>query len=299
MIEGFGPRAARGRDARGDHVRPTGSIRTSSPCIDELRRRRSACPPMRAARRGRTTRSARRSHDRFGRELRERKQIARQGRPHRRGQGPARERIVAEFCPAGRRGRGHTPAQVKAAFHAVEEQVVRELILDGNRPDGRGLKRPPRRSPARSASCRARTARPSSSAARRRPWSPPRSAPAADEQRVDGLIDEYSKKFMLDYNFPPFTVGECRPIRGPGRREIGHGALAERSLKAGPARRPTSSPTRSASSRDILESNGSQLDGLGLRRHAGADGRRRADHATRSPASRSAWSRNGDQLRRC
>ena len=52
-----------------------------------------------------------------------------------------------------------------------------------------------------------------------------------DEQRVDGLIDEYSKKFMLDYNFPSFSVGEVRPIRGPGRREIGHGALAERSVK--------------------------------------------------------------------
>ena len=62
---------------------------------------------------------------------------------------------------------------------------------------------------------------------------------------------------MLDYNFPPFSVGEVRPIRGPGRREIGHGALAERSLKRRPARARTSSPTRSASSRDILESNGS------------------------------------------
>ncbi len=52
-----------------------------------------------------------------------------------------------------------------------------------------------------------------------------------DEQRVDGLIEEYSKKFMLDYNFPSFSVGEVQPIRGPGRREIGHGALAERSVK--------------------------------------------------------------------
>ena len=51
-----------------------------------------------------------------------------------------------------------------------------------------------------------------------------------DEQRVDGLVEEYTKKFMLDYNFPSFSVGECRPIRGPGRREIGHGALAERSV---------------------------------------------------------------------
>ncbi len=55
---------------------------------------------------------------------------------------------------------------------------------------------------------------------------------SSDEQRVDGLQDEISKKFMLDYNFPPYSVGECKPIRGPGRREIGHGALAERSLKA-------------------------------------------------------------------
>ena len=51
-----------------------------------------------------------------------------------------------------------------------------------------------------------------------------------DEQKVDGLEDEYSKKFMLDYNFPPFCVGETKPLRGPGRREIGHGALAERAL---------------------------------------------------------------------
>ena len=53
-----------------------------------------------------------------------------------------------------------------------------------------------------------------------------------DEQIIDGLLEEYSKKFMLHYNFPPFSVGEIRPIRGPGRREIGHGALAEKSLEA-------------------------------------------------------------------
>ena len=51
-----------------------------------------------------------------------------------------------------------------------------------------------------------------------------------DEQIVDGLTPEYAKKFMLHYNFPPFCVGEARRIMGPGRREIGHGALAERSL---------------------------------------------------------------------
>jgi polyribonucleotide nucleotidyltransferase len=54
----------------------------------------------------------------------------------------------------------------------------------------------------------------------------------SDEQRLDGLYNtEKWKKFMLHYNFPPFSVGEARFLRGPGRREIGHGALAERSLQ--------------------------------------------------------------------
>jgi len=53
-----------------------------------------------------------------------------------------------------------------------------------------------------------------------------------NEQIVDGLMPEYAKKFYLHYNFPPFCVGEAGRIAGPGRREIGHGALAERSLLA-------------------------------------------------------------------
>ena len=54
----------------------------------------------------------------------------------------------------------------------------------------------------------------------------------SDEQKVDALIGEQYKKFMLHYNFPAFSVGEARPLRGPGRREIGHGALAERAVAA-------------------------------------------------------------------
>ncbi len=61
---------------------------------------------------------------------------------------------------------------------------------------------------------------------------------------------------MLDYNFPPFSVGECRPIRGPGRREIGHGALAERGLKA-VIPNPEQFPYTIRLVSDILESNGS------------------------------------------
>jgi len=54
---------------------------------------------------------------------------------------------------------------------------------------------------------------------------------SSEEQKVDALQDEEAKRFMLHYNFPPYSTGEVRPMRGPGRREIGHGALAERALE--------------------------------------------------------------------
>lgn len=53
---------------------------------------------------------------------------------------------------------------------------------------------------------------------------------SSDEQRIDALEGDSTKRFMLHYNFPPYCVGEARFLRGPGRREIGHGALAERAL---------------------------------------------------------------------
>jgi polyribonucleotide nucleotidyltransferase len=77
-----------------------------------------------------------------------------------------------------------------------------------------------------------------------------------DEQRIDSLEGETSKTFMLHYNFPPFSVGEVKPLRSPGRREIGHGILAERSLKAVmPSKTDFPYTVRIVS--DILESNGS------------------------------------------
>ena len=54
--------------------------------------------------------------------------------------------------------------------------------------------------------------------------------PVSDSQRIDGLDDETTKRYMHQYNFPSYSVGETRPSRGPGRREVGHGALAERAL---------------------------------------------------------------------
>ncbi len=77
-----------------------------------------------------------------------------------------------------------------------------------------------------------------------------------DEQIIDGLQEEYSKRFMLHYNFPPFSVGETGRYSGPGRREIGHGNLAERALKfLIPAEGVFPYTIRLNS--DILESNGS------------------------------------------
>jgi polyribonucleotide nucleotidyltransferase len=165
-----------------------------------------------------------------------------------------RDRIVAEYLPQDGESK-YTPEQVSSAFSALEERVVRDLILEGKRIDGRGVKA------LRQITCEvAVLPRTHGSAVFQRGETQAlvttTLGTSSDEQRVDGLMDEYSKKFMLDYNFPPFSVGECRPIRGPGRREIGHGALAERSLKAvipGVDRFPYTIRVVS----DILESNGS------------------------------------------
>ena len=79
-----------------------------------------------------------------------------------------------------------------------------------------------------------------------------------DEQRIDSIdvLQEITKSFMLHYNFPPFSVGEARPIRGTSRREIGHGALAERAIR--PLLPPDEDfPYTIRVVSDVLESNGS------------------------------------------
>jgi polyribonucleotide nucleotidyltransferase len=79
---------------------------------------------------------------------------------------------------------------------------------------------------------------------------------ADDVQRMDWLEGEAKKRFMMHYNFPPFSVGEVSPLRGPGRREVGHGALAERALL--PIMPPEDTwPYTIRVVSDILESNGS------------------------------------------
>jgi len=77
-----------------------------------------------------------------------------------------------------------------------------------------------------------------------------------DEQKIDALTGWEYKKFMLHYNFPPYSVGEVKFLRGPGRREIGHGALAERAITRG-LPKDGSFPYAVRVVSDILESNGS------------------------------------------
>jgi len=78
-----------------------------------------------------------------------------------------------------------------------------------------------------------------------------------DVQRIDSLGEEAEKKFMLHYNFPPFSVGEVSFLRGPGRREIGHGALAEKAIRPAIPNNEEDFPYTIRIVSDILESNGS------------------------------------------
>src|SRR2546423_4614503 len=145
--------------------------------------------------------------------------------------------------------------QIRNVFVEVEEAVTREAILKGTRPDGRGFH------DIRPLHCEVGVLpRVHGSAVFTRGETQAMCSvtlgTSSDEQLVDGLTEEYNQKFMLHYYFPSYSVGEVRPIRGPGRREIGHGALAERSLIAvlpGVEKLPYTVRIIS----DILESNGS------------------------------------------
>ncbi len=166
-----------------------------------------------------------------------------------------KERVKAEMIPDPDAEGAICPTVLANHWHELEGRVVRDLILEGTRPDGRDAKT------LRSLECHVGVLpRTHGSAVFQRGETQALISitlgTSRDEQRVDGLGEEYSKKFMLDYNFPSFSVGECRPIRGPGRREIGHGALAERSVKP-VLPHPDVFPYTVRVISDILESNGS------------------------------------------
>jgi polyribonucleotide nucleotidyltransferase len=138
----------------------------------------------------------------------------------------ARDEVVGALGGAA----GERAKEVAGLFDRIKKQVVREAIIhEGRRLDGRGL------ADVRPITCEVEVL--------------PRThgsglftrgetqalvvstlGTSSDEQKIDALIGEQYKKFMLHYNFPPFSTGEVKFLRSPGRREIGHGALAERAI---------------------------------------------------------------------
>ncbi|MBE6113145.1 MAG: polyribonucleotide nucleotidyltransferase, partial [Peptococcaceae bacterium] len=122
-------------------------------------------------------------------------------------------------------------ADLRAALDALMKYIVRRLItVDKIRPDGRAM------TEVRPLTCEVDILpRPHGSALFTRGQTQILSTvtlgAAREEQILDGLDNESSKRYIHHYNFPPYSVGEARPMRGPGRREIGHGALAERALE--------------------------------------------------------------------
>ena len=116
------------------------------------------------------------------------------------------------------------------SIHDLEKKCVREMIFNEHkRPDGRGL------TDLRPLSCEVGVLpRVHGSAIFTRGQTQVMSIATlgmkSEEQMLDGIDEEESKRYMHHYNFPAYSVGEARPSRGPGRREIGHGALAEKAL---------------------------------------------------------------------
>ncbi len=128
-------------------------------------------------------------------------------------------------------GEGYEEHDIAEAFHECVRQEVRSLILQqGIRPDGRGL------TEIRPISCEiGLSPRAHGSGLFTRGETQVLTiatlGTVSDEQRLNGLSPEEVKRFMHHYNFPPFSTGETWPLRGPKRREIGHGALAETALR--------------------------------------------------------------------
>ena len=166
------------------------------------------------------------------------------------------DEVLAEVFPEGSEPSNDDIGQAKSSISSVKKKVMRERILkDQIRIDGRGPK------DIRQIDCEARILpRAHGSALFTRGETQALGVVTLgtkeDEQLIDSLHGVSYRNFMLHYNFPSFCVGEARPPRGPGRREIGHGHLAERGLShLLPSREEFPYTIRLVS--EVLESNGS------------------------------------------
>ncbi len=146
-------------------------------------------------------------------------------------------------------------SDTSAAFEEVMRTVVRKRILEGKRTDGRAA------GDIRPISCEVGVLpRTHGSALFTRGETQVLATvtlgTSRDEEMVESLVEDYTRKFILHYNFPPFSVGEVKPVRGPSRRDIGHGALAEKAL-AGVIPDQEQFPYTIRIVSDVMESNGS------------------------------------------
>ncbi|HUN81963.1 MAG TPA: polyribonucleotide nucleotidyltransferase [Phycisphaerae bacterium] len=165
-------------------------------------------------------------------------------------------KICEELCPEDAKDLKYTKNDVVAEIQKIEERLMHLGVLDeGQRPDGRGV------DDIREIICEIGTLpRTHGSSLFTRGETQAlvvtTLGTSRDEQTVDDLIEEYSKKFMLHYNFPPFCTGEVKRIGAVSRREIGHGNLAERALQA-VLPNPEKFPYTIRLVSDVMESNGS------------------------------------------
>jgi len=164
--------------------------------------------------------------------------------------------VVTQYCePTEQAPAQYEKGLVKRTLLRIEEEIVRKMLLEGKRPDGRAYDE------LRQITCEVGfLPRTHGSGLFTRGETQAivtvTLGTIRDAQIVDGLLEEYSQTFTLHYNFPPYAVGEVKPMRGPGRREIGHGSLAEKALEAiRPNEEDFAYTIRLVS--DITESNGS------------------------------------------
>ncbi len=166
------------------------------------------------------------------------------------------DRLVEQYCKSeSDSAEKQEQTMVSRIFDKIEGEIIRDLALKGKRLDGRSY------DDVRPITCEVGILpRVHGSALFTRGETQAlvnvTLGTIQDAQIIDGLQDEYAQSFALHYNFPPFSVGEVKPMRGPGRREIGHGALAERALEmVRPPEEEFAYTIRIIS--DITESNGS------------------------------------------
>jgi len=166
------------------------------------------------------------------------------------------DEVVAELCPEDATVLEFDVRTVRTVLDEIEGEIVASLMLEsGVRSDGRGAK------DIRPISCEVGVlprVHGSSLFTRGETQSLATITlgTGRDEQFVDGIMGDYSKKFMLHYNFPPFCVGEARRVGPVSRREMGHGNLAEKSLE-GVLPSPEDFPYTVRLVSEIMESNGS------------------------------------------